>query len=371
MGEAAPDTNGAAFPESGAHGMRRNDRKAGGRARGRARRRKIWVSVGVVCLFLIVALLIGRAVQDFQHMNAQTPETQPVEMPDLSGASDAKAPAVDETSASAKTILTHADALLRIAASADNSGWISGGQATVVGKNDAGQCLTDDWTDIAQLRLGDAHAIALSADGRLLFSGSNAQGQLELDAGGEPVRYVEAGPYASYAVLMNGTAIMAGAGPATSTQLMAQRNLLALAASESHIALLYADGTVALLTDGDDAQADVSSWEHIVAIDCGYGYTIALDESGTVRFAGEDRYGLGGIDGLKQVQSIAAGVNTCYAVMNDGTVRAFGSNGSGQAEVSGWTNVSAVAAGYMHAIALTGDMRLLGAGSAANGRLGR
>ena len=249
-----------------------------------------------------------------------------------------------------------------LSASTDNTAVILDGKARITGDNTFGQCDTDAWPEVASVCLGNEHAMGLTPAGEIVCAGSDEQRQCELEAADMPVRSIAAGPYASYAVMEDGTLRMSGSSVISAQSLGQVTDAVDIAAAQTHVLVLKADGTVAAFGDKRDGACDVDDWHDIAMIACGYGYSLGLDASGQVWFAGDGGQGRGDIAQVNDAQSIAAGTIACYAVRRDGTVAAAGSNGSDQLNVTGWTGVKAVAGGYLHAVAITEDGSVLIAG---------
>lgn len=330
--------------------------------RRRARRRRIaliCVCVSIVAIVAgIAALLSGRTQGGPQFL--QSAKT--------SGTS-----AVEETVYDTSMAQRIEECLRRsgvIAAGTDNSAWIENGRATVVGRNDLGQCDTASWEDVAAVALGDNHAVGLTADGRLMFAGEDRHGQCSLDLQGERAVAIAASSRATYAVLEDGSVRMSGSGPANNAELAGQANVGAIAASDSHVVLLKKDGTASACGDNSRGECAVSDWKDLVMVDCGYNVTIALDADGVVHVAGRTDYGQDALDGTKDAAFVAAGGNFCLAVLKDGSVLGAGSNSRGQTDVAEWSNVTAARCGYMHAIAVRADGTRLFAGSSDYGKQG-
>ena len=274
---------------------------------------------------------------------------------------------VDVSSPQAQAILEANELFRRVAASTENSAWIENGRVRVLGSDDDGQKNTSSWRSVDMVCLGDSHIVGLTEEGSLLFAGDNERGQLSLDTGGLSVRSIAAGPYATYAVLSDGTVRVSGASLVTDIELAQERNVLEIRASSSHVALLYADGTVKAFGSNLFGECLLDDWRDIVMVACGYGFTLGLDGDGSVHVAG-DREKIP-LDGLVDVKAIAAGANNGYALNHDWTLVAVGYNGGGQLNAQLWTDVRVMAGGYMHAVGLDGEGKLLTAGSDSKGQL--
>lgn len=259
---------------------------------------------------------------------------------------------------------------MRISASTQHSAWIRNGRAQVLGSGDFTQADLQGWPSISMIRVGDRHIVGLTESGKLVFAGSNEQGQCSLQGDGLRVVSIEASAFASYAVYEDGSVRMSGSSIVLPEELEAARNVVQVAASDTHVALLKADGTVEAHGDADMGACDVQDLKDIVMIDCGYGYTIALDKDGVVYVRGNCAYGQDALDGQRGICAVAAGNNSCYALEPSGNLHAAGSNSRGQLDVGGFQNIAAVAAGYRHVIAMNVYGEIVGLGANDNGQLG-
>lgn len=256
-----------------------------------------------------------------------------------------------------------------VAASAENSAWIERGRARVFGDNEYGQCDTRNWDDVVAVALGDAHAVGLTADGRLMFAGDDRFGQCQLTADGAKVVAIDASAQASYAVFEDGSVRMCGNGPVEPRQLEAARDVRAIAASDSHVVLLGRDGRARMLGGNAAMAHTVQQWTDLIAVDCGEGCTIALDAYGGVHVA-DTGAGQSALDGAQGARRVAAGGNFCLIAMRDGSVLGAGSNSRGQLDAAQWTDAQAIACGYMHAVGQTADGERLFAGDETHGQRG-
>jgi alpha-tubulin suppressor-like RCC1 family protein len=232
---------------------------------------------------------------------------------------------------------------------------------------------------------GDAHSLAVVADGVVLAWGANGSGQLG-----------------------NGTTT-AGAAPVVVAGL---RGVVAVAAGAGFSMALKADGTVwtwgqntnGQLGDGTTtnrlAPAQVSGLTSVVSIGAGSTSAYAVRSDGTVRSWGQNTNGQLGdgtttqrttpvtVSGLTGVSlrpgAIDGGSNHAVAVRADGTVAAWGANAGGQLganpatvpssstplTVSGLTAVASVGAGVQHTVAVRADGIARSWGQNGTGQLG-
>lgn len=250
-----------------------------------------------------------------------------------------------------------------LSAGANNMAVVKKGVSVITGENTHAQCDNDDWPKVVSVALGNDHAVGLTEAGSVVYSGSDEQRQCELDIGDGVVRSVAAGPYASYAVMDDGTIRVSGSTEAPLEKLREIKDAVDISAAQTHVLVLKEDGTVAAYGDASTGACAVGEWHDIVMISCGYAFSLGLDKQGQVWFAGNGRQGRKDIAQVNDAIAISAGSLACYAVHQDGTVTATGSNGNGQLEVNDWQDVVSVAGGYLYGAALTQTGELLIAGT--------
>lgn len=279
-------------------------------------------------------------------------------------------PSVDMREGLGPLILTRCARFNRVAASVDNSAWVDGlGRPHVVGSNEYGQCDVEGWPKITAIALGDRHAVGLTEAGTLVFAGSNEMGQCTLDTGNVPVIAIAASPYATFALLQNGGLRMCGAAQMSNDDFAAVEGAIRVSASDTHVAVLKADGTVLAFGNNARGACDTGAWKDIVMVACGFDFTIACDKAGTVYVIGSNDYGQAALDGLTTAYAVAAGQNTCFAILANGHVKAAGSNSMGQLDVGLWRNCVGIAAGYRHTIGINTKGIIYGAGDTEYGKL--
>jgi len=239
--------------------------------------------------------------------------------------------------------------------------------------------LVSGLSGILELDGGYGHSVAVRSDGRVLTWGENSQGQLGTGSG--PGRAV----------------------PALITGLT---SVVAVSAGRDHTLALKSDGTVVawgantsgqLGNGGTTQQATpvaVSGLSSVADVSAGQYFSLALTQRGTVYAWGSNgngQLGLGDttqrttpvqIAGLTGVVAIAAGGVHALALKSDGTIRAWGFNTDGQVgdgsttqrtapvSVTGVSTAAAIAAGYSHSLALLADGSVAAWGSNLNGQLG-
>jgi alpha-tubulin suppressor-like RCC1 family protein len=143
-------------------------------------------------------------------------------------------------------------------------------------------------------------------------------------------------------------------------------NIVAVAAGNTHILALNADGTVSAWGDTTAGQTNIPpGLANVVAIAGGGSESLALKGDGTVVAWGDNTYGQTNVPPvLTNVLAIAAGGRHALALKVDGTVVAWGDNTYNQTNVPlSLTNAIAIAAGDLHSLALTADGQIVGWGN--------
>ncbi|MCX6874714.1 MAG: cadherin-like beta sandwich domain-containing protein [Verrucomicrobia bacterium] len=248
---------------------------------------------------------------------------------------------------------------------------------------------------VTNIAAGDSHSLALCSDGTVAAWGYNGYGQLG----------------------NNSTTNSSVPVAVTSSGILADKTVVAIAAGGYHSLALCSDGTVAAWGYNGNGQLGDNGYTYsssvpvavtssgiltgktVVAIAAGYYHSLALCSDGTVAAWGNNDYGqLGagntstavtatGILTGKTVVAIAAGNSHSLALCSDGTLAAWGHNGYGQLGngsatdssvpvavtssgiLSGKT-VANIAAGYSHSLAVCSDGTVAAWGYNGYGQLG-
>lgn len=231
-----------------------------------------------------------------------------------------------------------------------------------------------------QVAAGEAHSLAVKADGTVTAWGDNSYGQTAVPADLRGVAAVAAGARHSLALKTDGTVVGWGTGFPKQAIYADGRTetvnaavpppgldrVIALATGSSHAIALRQDGSVVLWGSdhlGGPPHAAPSSLGDVTAVAAGDHFSVALRRDGTVLAWGQSASKLNGfVDvavvpaGLTGVIAISATLRHTLALKSDGTVMGWGSNGSGETTTPpGLTNVTAIAAGYEHSVALKAD----------------
>jgi alpha-tubulin suppressor-like RCC1 family protein len=226
------------------------------------------------------------------------------------------------------------------------------------GDDSAGQStVPPGLTDVVAIAAGDAHSLALQADGTVVGWGLDDAGQATPPDGLGQVVAIAAGGRHSLALQADGTVVGWGlddAGQATPPGWLT-RNAVAIAAGGRHGLALLSVGLVDAWGDDADGQTAIPEGIHdVVAIGAGERFSVALLAGGTLVGWGDGWPAPP--EGLGPVAAIAAGAQHLVAVLEDGSVVAWGNPDDGRLDVpSGISSPLAVAAGGAHSLALLAD----------------
>ena len=228
------------------------------------------------------------------------------------------------------------------------------------GGDSEGQCdPPSGLTNAVAISAGEAHSVALKANGTMLAWGANDYGELDVPADLTNIMAVAAGYHVSLAVCSNGTVVAWGLDVYGVTDVpTGLSGVSAVVAGTLHGVALQTNGAVVAWGNDyygqTDVPADLTNVTQIAA--CSY-HSLALKSDGTV-----EGWGLNYSNeiiapaGLSHVMAIDTGLQHSLALTADGTVTAWGDNSRGQCNVpAGLSNVVAVAAGFWHSAALKKD----------------
>lgn len=155
-------------------------------------------------------------------------------------------------------------------------------------------------------------------------------------------------------------------GDISTSSLSHWKDIIAVTASDDHVAALKSDGTV-VCTDGF---LGVDDFQNIVQIDycsqdpfSGHAHLVGLDAHGHVVASGDNTFGQCDVQSWNDIVDISAGAHHTVGLKADGTVIAVGSNESGQCNVSSWRNIIDICAARYATYGLTADGKILVAGS--------
>ncbi|OYD66693.1 putative Ig domain-containing protein [Rhodococcus sp. OK302] len=221
------------------------------------------------------------------------------------------------------------------------------------GYNYFGQATAPDGSAFTAVAGGEAHSLALKADGTITAWGNNAYGQATAPAGSGYIAIAAGGTH-SVALTANGTITAWGRNNYGQTTAPAGSGYTAIAAGTNHSLALTADGTITAWGRNNLGQATAPTGSGYTAIAAGGAHSVALTANGTIKAWGNNSFGQLNIPAGSGYKAIAAGTNHSLALNANGTITTWGYNGDGQSAVPGGSGYTAIAAGT-HSLALTAD----------------
>jgi len=233
------------------------------------------------------------------------------------------------------------------------------------GENPSGQTdIPPGLTGVVAVGAGEAHSLAVTADGRVLAWGENTFGQTDVPPDLGPVLTVAGGAFHSLALGRDG--VLRGWGNNSAGQAAAPEgvtNLIAVATASAHTLAVRSDHTLAAWIPGTEPTTPL---EDVVQIAAGVYHFLALHRDGRVTAWGAIAYDETHTSppDLGNVVAIACGSAHALALTAEGHVVAWGDNSQGQSTVpSDLPPIQAIAAGQSHSLALTRDGRVVAWGS--------
>jgi alpha-tubulin suppressor-like RCC1 family protein len=214
-------------------------------------------------------------------------------------------------------------------------------------------------TNVVAIATGDAHYLALRADGSIVAWGNGFYGETSVPLSATNVMAIAARDMGSMALRADGTVVAWGYNYYGQTNVPASAtNVVDIAAGSRHSMALRADGTVVAWGYNSFGQANVpASATNVVGIAAGGYHSMALRGDGTLVAWGYNSDGETNVPAsATKVVAITAGGYGSVALRADGTLVAWGSNSYGLTNVpASATNVVAIAAGESHNMALRAD----------------
>ncbi len=196
-----------------------------------------------------------------------------------------------------------------------------------------------------RLAVGFYHTVGLKADGTVLATGRNGDGQCDV-SGWKNIRAVACGAYHTVGLRSDGTVVATGRNSEGQCDVSGWTNVQAVACSDYNTLALLADGTV--VSTGYQPFAELSGWKDVTYLAAGSYGAVAISGDGRVycshpSLRSEDLAG-----------AVLASVSTgyCVAAREDGTV-------VHTALDLPWTDVVALSAASTGTLALTADGRVL------------
>ncbi len=258
-----------------------------------------------------------------------------------------------------------------------------------------GSLAVDDWRQIKAIAAGKYHSLGLCDDGRVLFCGRNDRGQ-GLASEWTGIRALYAADEYTVGVGYDGTVRIAGESPFDPSLIdSAWKNPADVVVTATHMAALYADGTVRTTCSGaqtDSCHArhrgrrhghshgihlhrkrdrattcacDTADWRYVRAIAAGDGFTVALCYGGSVLVSACNeavRQALSAVETWRHIIALDCGAHYVVGLdahgrvftLGDGTVPA-----SQIPQTETWNGILTLTAGPTHLVAATREGQIL------------
>jgi hypothetical protein len=241
------------------------------------------------------------------------------------------------------------------------------GTVVATGLNTNGQCNIGAWDSIIQLAAGGYHTVGLETGGTVVAVGMNTDGQCDV-TGWTNIVQVAAGNKHTVGLKSDGTLVAAGDNSYGQCEVTGWTDIVQVAAGYRHTVGLKSDGTVVAVGDDYFGQCSVGGWEDIIQVAAGGYHTIGLESDGTVVAVGWNDFGQCGVGSWANIIQITAGYYHTAGVKSDGSVVAVGLDNNGQCNVSNWEGIVQIAAGYYHTVGLQSNGSVVAVGLNTDGQ---
>lgn len=232
------------------------------------------------------------------------------------------------------------------------------------------------WRNVKNIEAAKYHSIGLTEDGTVYFCGRNDCGQGDVTEWSQ-IRKIKTTDTYTVGVTYEGKLKIAGRPPFDVSQIDESWNHpVDVVASPTHLACLYADGTVKNTTpifSEDDEHPyilDTSHWRGVRAIAAGHYMTLGLCFGGHVLATGNNDDGQCGTSEWTHVVDIGCGDRYAAGLTADGRILVAGelkkSNRSAElmriADISRWQDVIALRCGDRHLVTMNESGQILAEG---------
>lgn len=225
------------------------------------------------------------------------------------------------------------------------------GTVVATGDNTDGQCNVSDWTNIVAIAAGFDYTVGLKADGTVVAVGDNSAGSCDV-SGWTDIVAIDADRWYTVGLKADGTVVVAGKKHWSYTpDISGWTDIMAIASGETYIVGLKTDGTV--LTTGD---SHLWGWRDIIAITA-YTRTVGLKADGTV-VTDDEKSNVSDWFDIVAVAKSSRGHT--FGLKADGTVTE--TTGWGDYSVSDWRDIIAIDTSSFHTIGLKADGTIVAKG---------
>ena len=196
------------------------------------------------------------------------------------------------------------------------------GTLIATGRNSEGQCDVSDWTHVVAVACADYNTLALLDDGTVLTTGYQPFTEL---SGWKDITFLAAGSYGAVGISADGRVFCSH--PSLRSEELA--GAVAAGVSTGYSVALKEDGTVV------HTAADLP-WENVVALSASTTGTLALTADGAVLchwFRARDALDYSDVSAAV---ALSAGATHTAVLLADGTVLTRGLNDQGQCDTASW-----------------------------------
>lgn len=239
------------------------------------------------------------------------------------------------------------------------------GTVVATGNNNQGQCNVSDWEDIVAVSAGAEHTVGLKSDGTVVATGSNSDGQCNVSDWKDIVA-VSAGGSHTVGLKKDGTVV--AIGRTVVKKCNEWTDIVSISVGSNHAIGLKDDGTVIATGNNDYDQCNLSDWKDIIFVSAGEEYSIGLKSDGTIVIKGNKLSGINKTPNWQEIKDCAAGAHHIIGLTSYDTVVEIGSNDNGQCNVSDWSNIVAVSARKNHTVCLKADGTVVSTGDNTYGQ---
>lgn len=218
------------------------------------------------------------------------------------------------------------------------------------------------WTNIVSVCGGDSHYVGLKADGTVIATGYDADGQCNV-LDWTNIVSISAGSSHTVGLRTDGTVIAVGNNELGQCDVSDWVDIIAIATGDFHTVGIKADGTVVAAGNNGDGQCEVSDWTNIVSVSAGIFHTVGLKSDGTVVAVGDNSEDQCQVSQWTDIVAIVAGRQHSVGLKSDGTLVVAGNRWADECQVSSWENIVAIGAGNWHTVGLTKNGTVVATGS--------
>lgn len=242
------------------------------------------------------------------------------------------------------------------------------------GDNHSGLCETGSWTDITDVFALGTVTVGLRSDGTVVAVGNiyNPPDNYDyLNLSDNDALYdienwknivaVDASNYHIAGLRSDGTVVAVGNNKYGQCNTKYWTDIVQVQCGTYHTVGLRSDGTVVAVGRNDSGQCDVKNWENITAVGADIFYTVGLRSDGTVVDEGSVGERLGTYR-WENIAAVYSGTSNTVGLRSNGTVVAVGDNDFSQCDTSGWRNITDIGIGSTHIAGLRSDGTVVIAG---------